>query len=404
MTYSASFNPSGGAAIAGLGITAMTRDYTLSASGLAAEAIRRAIEDAGLQKDEIDGLLINAGVTNAISTGLQSQLGFRNLRLVNHMNGQGSTAGQMVQFSSLAIQAGLASAVVCVFADAPLRPGVSAGAAYGGGGGRPTGMASLTAAYGFFGAANTQYALAARRHMSLYGTTQEQLGAVAVSTRAWATMNPAAMQREPMTLEDYLNSRWIVEPFHLFDCTLVTNGAIAVVVTSAERARDLAQPPVYVIGMGQGHPGNPRRAGFENEVNTGAVQAKETAFAMAGVGVDDVDVRELYDCYTYTTMVTLEDYGFCKKGEGGAFVQDGKLGPGGALPTNTGGGQLSGYYMWGMTPVSEGVIQARGQAGDRQVPQHDVVLVSTQGGILDHHATLILSPDATAGTANGAHR
>jgi acetyl-CoA acetyltransferase len=386
VTLDASFNPSGGAAIVGLGMTEMTREYTYNASGLAGIAIRRALDDAGLVKDDIDGLLVNAGVTNSVSTGLQSFLGFRNLKLVNHMNGQGSTAGQMVQFASLAIQAGMASHVVCVFADDPLKTGMTAGAAYGSGGPRRSGMASLPLAHGLFGGANTQYALAARRHMALYGTTQEQLGSVAISTRAWAMMNPAAMQREPMNLEDYLNSRWIIEPFHLFDCTLVTNGAVAVIVTAADRARDLAQPPVYVTGMGQGHPGNPRRAGYENEVHTGAAQAKETAFAMAGVTADDIDVRELYDCYTYTTIVTLEDYGFCEKGEGGAFVEDGKLGPGGSHPTNTGGGQLSGYYMWGMTPVSEAVIQARGQGGDRQVAKHDTILVSTQGGILDHTA------------------
>ncbi|MBT5774360.1 MAG: hypothetical protein HOH95_08285 [Dehalococcoidia bacterium] len=192
-----------------------------------------------------------------------------------------------------------------------------------------------------------------------------------------------------------------MEPFHLLDCTLVTNGAIAVVVTSRERAANLKQPPVYVTGMGQGHPGNLRRGGYENEINTGAVQAGKTAYAMAGVGPDDIDVRELYDCYTYTTLVTLEDYGFAKKGEGGPFVEDGKLGPGGSHPTNTGGGELSGYYMWGMTPLSEAVIQTRGQGGDHQVEKHDNVLVSTQGGILDQHATLILSPDPTAGT--GGH-
>ncbi len=382
---------SGAAAIAGLGMTEMTREYTRGAAGLAVEAIRLAIEDAGIAKDEIDGLLINAGVTGGVSTNLQRVVGMRDLRLVNHMNGQGSTAGQMVQFASLAIDAGMAAAVVCVFADSPLRPGTSAGAAYGGGGMRATGVRGLNLAYGFFGA-NTSYALAARRHMALYGTTQDQLGAVAISNRKWAGMNPAAMQRAPMTLEDYHGSRWVIEPFHLLDCTLVTNGAVAVIVTSAERARDLKQPPVYVLGMGQGHPGNPQRAGFENEVNTGAALSKETAFEMAGITLDDIDLCELYDCYTYTTLVTLEDYGFCEKGEGGAFVSDGKLEPGGDLPTNTGGGQLSGYYMWGMTPLSEAVIQTRGQGGKRQVPKHDCVLVSTQGGILDHHATLVLSP------------
>jgi|TARA_B110001454_G_scaffold56445_1_gene55211 acetyl-CoA acetyltransferase len=400
MQYNAAFNPSGGAAIVGLGMTEMTREYSYSATGLAGIAVKRALDDAGLKKEEIDGLFINAGVTNSISTPLQTSLGFRDLKLLNHMNAAGSTAGQMVQFASLAIQAGMASYVVCVFADDPLKPGTSAGAAYGGTNNRSTGMASLPASYGFFSGANTSYALAARRHMGLYGTTQDQLGAVAVSTRAWATMNPAAMQRKPMTLDDYHGSRWIVEPFHLLDCTLVSNGAVAVIVAASDQARDLKQPPVYIAGMGQGHPGNPRQAGYENEVNTGARIARDTAYSMAGVGPDDIDIRELYDCYTYTTLVTLEDYGFCEKGEGGAFVEDGRLGPGGSHPTNTGGGQLSGYYMWGMTPVSEAVIQTRGQAGERQVQKRDHVLVSTQGGILDWHSTLILSPNADAGTRN----
>jgi acetyl-CoA acetyltransferase len=396
---------SGAAAIVGLGMTEMTREYTGNAATLALRAIKLALEDAGLQKDDVDGLLTNAGMTGMSSPGfdasapglsLQTQGGFRNLRLINHMSAAGSTAAQMVHYAALAIHAGMANVVACVFADAPLTPGQSASGAYGGGGRRATGFGALGAAYGFFGA-NTSYALAARRHMALYGTTHDQLGAIAVSTRQWATMNPRAMMRTPITLEDYHNSRWIIEPFHLLDCTLVNNGGIAVIVTSAARARDLKQPPVYVLGMGQGHPGNPRRAGFENEVNTGAVLAKETAFRMAGITNDDVDVCELYDCYTYTTLVTLEDYGFCKKGEGGPFVENGRLGPDGDLPTNTGGGQLSGYYMWGMTPISEGVIQARGQGGARQVPKHDIVLVSAQGGTLDYHGCLILSPHPRGG-------
>lgn len=387
-------------AIAGLGITEMTRAPIGEPPVLAARAVRLALEDAGLAKDELDGLLINTGVSGGTfdALGLQVKLGLRNLRLMNHMNAAGSTAAQMVQYASLAIQAGMANAVACVFVDAPLQGGQSAGAAYT----RVRDLPGFTGLYGganspVFGmiGANAAYALAARRHMALYGTTHDQLGAVAVSNRKWAAMNPRAIMRTPITLEDYHNSRWIVEPFHLLDCTLVNNGAIAVIVTSPERAADLKQPPVHVVGMGQGHPGNPRRAGFENETNTGARIAKDTAFRMAGITVEDVDVCELYDCYTYTTVVTLEDYGFCAKGEGGPFVADGKLEPGGSLPTNTGGGQLSGYYMWGMTPLSEGIIQARGQAGERQVPEHDVVLVSCQGGILDYHACLILSPQKT---------
>lgn len=380
----------------------MTREFIGTTEQVAAQAIRLAIEDSGLTKDEIDGLLINPGITDGISIGLQESTGLRNLRLVNHMNAAGSTAGQMVHYAALAIDAGMAEAVVCVFADAPLRGG-SAGAAYGAVRSM-TGMSALSGAYGFVGA-NTGYAMAARRHMSLYGTTHDQLGSVAVSNRKWASMNPRAMQRRPMTLEDYHGSRWIAHPFHLFDCTLVSNGAVAVIVTSAERARSLKQPPAYILGMGQGHPGNPHRAGFENEVNTGPQIAKDTAFGMAGVTNTDITCVQVYDCYTYTTIVTLEDYGFCEKGEGGPFVEDGKLEPGGALPTNTGGGQLSGYYMWGMTPISEAVIQARGTGGEAaqrdvsegEEPKNDCILVGTQGGLLDYHATLILSPHPSSG-------
>ena len=385
----------GKAAICGLGITDMGRIYGHDAQYFAGEAVRLAVADAGLKKEDIDGLLINAGITGmtggGVSLPLQSYLGLNKLRLLNHMNAAGSTAAQMVQYASLAVVNGLANYVICVFADAPLQASRSAGAAYGGVR-RPDGMVSLTSAYGYYGA-NSGYALAARRHMAEYGTTQDQLGAVAVSTRLWATMNPRAQMREPISLEDYHNSRWIMEPLHLLDCCLVSNGAVAVIVTTAERARDMQQPPAYIWGMGQGHHGNPQRRGFDPETASAASIAKTTAFGMAGIGVEDVDVCELYDCYTYTTLVTLEDYGFCKKGEGGPFVEDGKLGPGGALPTNTGGGQLSGYYMWGMTPLSEGVIQTRGQGGERQVADHDIVLVSGNGGVLNYHGCLVLSPN-----------
>ncbi|MGH7858650.1 MAG: thiolase C-terminal domain-containing protein, partial [Candidatus Binatia bacterium] len=143
-----------------------------------------------------------------------------------------------------------------------------------------------------------------------------------------------------------------------------------------------------VWGFGQGHPGGDPA----DTLTSGAPLAKKTAFAMAGVDVGDVQLAELYDCYTFTVLVTLEDYGFCPKGESGPFVADGKTAPGGSLPVNTGGGQLSSFYMWGMTPVSEGVIQARGQGGERQVEKRDVVLVTGNGGILSTHSTLVLSP------------
>ena len=388
----------GATAITGLGMTPMGRVYGKSATELAADAVRTAIADAGLTKGDIDGLLINPGITGftggGVSLPLQNYLGMTNLRLLNHMNAAGSTAAQMVQYAALAINAGMAKHVVCVFADLPLSEGKSAGGAYGGAArnpGRPQGMAGLAPAAGFFGA-NTGYALAAQRHMALYGTNHDQLGTIAVGQRKWAGMSPISQMRDPITMEDYHNSRWIIEPLHLLDCCLVSNGAIAVIVSSAEDAANMAQPPVYIWGMGQGHPGDPARHGFDPETETGGKIAAQTAYAMAGVGPEDVTQCQLYDCYTYTVLVTLEDYGFCKKGEGGPFVEDGKLGPGGALPTNTGGGELSGYYMWGMTPLSEAVIQGRGQGGQRQA-NNDVILCTGNGGMLSYHAALILSPN-----------
>jgi acetyl-CoA acetyltransferase len=174
----------------------------------------------------------------------------------------------------------------------------------------------------------------------------------------------------------------------------VSNGAVAVIVTAADRAKDLECTPAYVLAMAQGFPGNTRRAGDTHDISTGAAITRDTLYGQIGITAKDIDVCELYDCYTYTVLVTLEDYGFCAKGEGGPFVEDGKLGPGGSLPTNTGGGELSAYYMWGMTPLSEGVIQARGTGGERQVAKNDLVLVSGNGGTLDYHAGLILSPHA----------
>jgi acetyl-CoA acetyltransferase len=201
--------------------------------------------------------------------------------------------------------------------------------------------------------------------------------------------------KKPMTLEDHQGSRMVVDPFHLFDCCLVSNGAVAVIVMAADEAATLRPDPAYVLAMAQGFPGNASRAGDLHDTSTGAAICRDQLYGQLGIGAQDIDVREFYDCYTYTVLVTLEDYGFCEKGEGGAFVADGKLGSGGSLPTNTGGGQLSSFYMWGMTPLSEGVIQARGSGGERQVAKHDLVLVSGNGGILDYHASLVLSPHAS---------
>jgi acetyl-CoA acetyltransferase len=381
----------GKTAIAGLGQTKQGKVYDRSYIGFAVEAVELALADAGLERRDLDGLLLNPGLawgTAAMgSFMLQQALGLRDLKLQATMNLGGATAGAMIQHAALAIAAGMCTTIACVFSDRPLkapeeqkgRTGSAASYAFARG---------LDAAYGHFGV-NAMYALVARRHMHTYGTTQDHLGAVAVAERSWANRNPAAqLHGVPLTLADYHASRWVVEPFHMLDCCLVSNGGVAVIVTSAERARSLRKPPVYIWGMGQGHPGGEPA----ETLVSGAPLASATAFGMARIRTADVDVCQLYDCYTFTVLVTLEDYGFCAKGESGPFVAAGHTAPGGSLPVNTGGGQLSSSYMWGMTPIAEGVVQARGEGGERQVPKHDVVLVSGNGGLLSTHTTLVLSP------------
>jgi acetyl-CoA acetyltransferase len=389
-------SPQSQVAIAGLGITDQGRVYGSSPMAFAVEAVRLALDDAGLTRADLDGLLVNPGLSwggNATmaSFGLQQAMGLRDIGFSAAMNLGGATAGAMVMQAALAIRAGLASCVACVFSDAPLKPpradrssgATSSSSAYAFSG-------DLASAYGAFGV-NGLYALVARRHMHRYGTTQDELGAIAVAQRAWAQGNPRAQFcGRPLTLEEYHASRWVAEPLHVLDCCLVSNGGIAVIVTSAERARSLEQPPVYLLGAGQGHPGGDPL----DTLSSGAALAGRTAFAQAGIARSDVDLCEIYDCYTVTVLITLEDYGFCPKGEGGRFVADGRIGPGGSLPVNTGGGQLSSSYMWGMTPISEAVIQVRGQGGERQVPRHDVALVSGNGGVLSTHATLLLGGEA----------
>jgi acetyl-CoA acetyltransferase len=382
----------GSTAICGLGLTELGKVYGRDALDFGVDAVLRALDDAGLDKGDLDGLLINAGITRGLDLRLARALGLRRLELLTEMNAFGSSAGQMVQYAALAVHNGLASTVACVFADAPLRQGEATGAAYAGGRRpRPSAMGSLYGIYGYFGAIPF-YAMSAQRHMDLYGTTRDQLGQIAVSTREWATRNPLAAMREPLTLAEYHASPWVVEPFHVLDCCLVTNGGVAVIVTTAERARDLAQPPVYLRGMAQAHNFDAGATDMDTSIVGPGVRSGEKALRMADSTIDDVTLCQLYDCYTYTVLATLEDYGFCKKGEGGPFVEDGRLGPGGALPTNTGGGELSSYYMWGMTPISEAVVQGRGQGGARQVERNDLILVTGNGGMFNHHATLLMSP------------
>jgi acetyl-CoA acetyltransferase len=381
-------------AIAGLGLTAQGKVYGKTAPQFAAEAVRLAAADAGLTLADVDGLLVSGGLGTQVRIDLQGMLGLVDLKLLTYMQGFGSTAIQMIQYASMAVQSGTAETVAVVWADDPLKEKTRASAAYSAARGVPRGWGAISATNGI-SSANTMYALAARRHMKKYGTTQDHLGHIAVAQRDWAQLNPAAQfYGTPLTLDEYHNSRYIAEPFHLYDCCLVSNGGVAVIVTSLDRARALSQPPVRVLGWAQAHPG---RAGVRNDdfgLVSGAAQSGPRALRMADTTLSEIDVIEVYDCYTFTALLTLEDYGFVPKGEGGpALAEPGAIGPKGRLKVNTGGGELSAFYMWGMTPVHEAVVQARGQGGDRQVDRHDRVLVSGNGGVLDYHSTLILGAD-----------
>lgn len=384
------------AAIAGLGLTEVGKVYGKTSFDLASEAVQLAAADAGLAVGDIDGLLINPGVAApALDLTLARRLGLRDLRMLTVMTAYGASAGIMVATAAQAVQSGAADVVACVFADTPRSQESTGADAYRASSVLATGFRSAESAAGLHSTTH-RYALAADRYMSTYGVTQDQLGAVAISQRKWAQLNPNAAMREPLDLEEYHASRWVVEPLHLFDCCLVSNGAAAVIVTRADRARDLAQPPVHVRGWGQAHPAPPLRSGSTFGLTTGARPSGKAALDMAGLSPEEIQLREIYDCYTYTVLVTLEDYGFCEPGEAGALAASGAMAPGGTLPTNTGGGQLSSFYLWGMTPLHEAVTQVRGQAGARQVQQHDTAMVSGNGGILEHHSTLVLASGAAA--------
>lgn len=240
------------------------------------------------------------------------------------------------------------------------------------------------------------YALAASRHMAVYGTTSEQLAQIAVSTREWAARNPRARFRDPITVDDVLASPMETSPLHRLDCCLRTDGAGAFVLTSAERARSLAKPPVYVLGAATAHDHTMISEMPDLTVTPGAVSGP-AAFAMAGITPDDVDVLMGYDSFTITALLHLEDLGFCAKGEGGPFVADGRLGPGGALPMNTNGGGLSYTHpgMYGMFLIVEAVRQLRGECGPRQVDGAEVAVAHGSGMVLSCMSTLVLGTEAT---------
>jgi acetyl-CoA acetyltransferase len=384
--------------ISGLGLTAMTREEPTSARALAVGACRLALQDAALGTADIDGLMVaHSPIASCEEVGISFQrvLGLRDLRVVQDVHAEGSSVAQLLQNAALYIGAGLARHVLCVFADASVRATGGSGASfalevpYGG-------VPGWEGAHGLFTAV-AAYALEARRHMALYGTTEAHLGAVAASARRWSAGNPLAIARRPLTADEYLSSPWVAEPFRKLDCAYPVNGGAAVIVSSGEAAAAVSAPVVELVGCGQAHGGGFRQRRPEPDRVTGAGVAARRALRDAGLELDDIDVCEVYDCFTFATIALLEDIGFCARGDGGPFVADGNIDPGGSIPTNTGGGQLAGYYLQGMTPVTEAIIQLRRDGGDRQVVDANVALVCTHGGIFDHHAALVLQRGEASG-------
>jgi acetyl-CoA acetyltransferase len=228
--------------------------------------------------------------------------------------------------------------------------------------------------------------------MHTYGTTAEQFAAIAVACRKHACLNPAAEMRTPITIDDVMNSRMIADPLHLLDCSLVSDGGSAIIMTSADRASDFPHDPVYILGVGEGH-GHEHISQAQSLTTSFAVESGRRAYAMAGLKPSDMDFAQLYDCFTPTVLVELEDLGFCQKGEGGAFVENGNIELGGMLPVNTHGGLLSHCHPGNpgsMFALTETVTQLRGTAGARQVTDAKVALVHGQGGIMSSHTTVIL--------------
>jgi acetyl-CoA acetyltransferase len=236
-----------------------------------------------------------------------------------------------------------------------------------------------------------QYAAIAARHMYEFGTTSEQMAAVAVAMRRHASLNPTATMRNPITVQDVMSARWIVKPLHLLDCCLVSDGAAAFVVTSAEQAQDLRKPPAYLLGFGQHHP-HFALTDATTLTTLGSKRSSELAYRMAGLGPADMEFAQIYDCFSIIVIITLEDYGFCAKGEGGAFVEGGRIELGGQLPVNTHGGLLSHAHVEGMAHIVEAVRQLRGGEvePERQLDQPRVGIVSGNGGVGSTHGTLIL--------------
>lgn len=374
--------------LVGLGMTAMSITPGAAPQELAREAVDLALADAAITRADVDGLLVGSsqGIRpDRLGVAFAAQGGFGDLRLLEHVEIKGATTIAMIQRAALAIAAGQARTVVCVFADAPLVAGKGAGSTYAHSGGQ-SGTRGLERASGVLGSVPT-YALLAQRWMHVSGSCPEDLAAIVTTQRAWAVDNPAAVARKPLSEDDYLASPLISTPLRRLDCARPVNGAVAVIVSNDAAIGHPAR--LAVRGTGRSHPVRHRRAGAESWFGGGR-RAVDDALEYAGMSRSDLDVAELYDPFSVVTLMLLEEYDLIGGAKAGAFVRAGETGPGGRLPTNTGGGQLSGFYLQGMTPLAEAMVQLRAEGGERQVPGASVALVGGIGGRLDHHAALVL--------------
>ncbi len=381
----------GAAAIVGVAdVASPTGELDLHGRALEVAMVEAALADAGLTLDDVDG------VCHATSSLMFAEYLGIHPRYTESTNTGGSSYEVHLEHAAAAINAGLCDVVIDVYASTPRSDRKRAVNRM-----RPQMMGPYPTLEWETPYALRQpmgpYALAASRHMAVYGTTAEQLARIAVSTRQWAAMNPQARYREPITVDDVLASPIECSPLHRLDCCLVTDGAGAFVMTSADRARDLAKPPVYVLGAGTAHDHAMMISQMPDLATTPGVISGGNAFRMAGIKPDDVDLLMGYDSFTITALLHLEDLGFCAKGEGGAFVETGATAPGGSLPMNTNGGGLSYTHpgMYGMFLITEAVKQLRGEAGERQVSGTEVAVAHGSGMLLSCMSTAVLGTEAT---------
>jgi acetyl-CoA acetyltransferase len=380
--------PRSQAAIAGIGCTEFSKDSGVSVFALAARAVKAAVHDAGLELKDVDGLATFGPNDSVAPNLLAPALGIRSMNWYVDQFLGGSVSMSIIGQAALAVSAGVADCVVCYRA----LNGRSGSRMNGSGAfvQRPPWDMQYRASTGYIVPAQ-EIAMAARAHMLRYGTTSEDLGRMAVLCRNHALDNDRAMMRRPLSLEDYLNSRWIVDPFRLYDCCLETDGAVAAVMVSADRAKDLAHRPVLVKGAAWGSGVNIINNGHTDLAESPAKLIADKLYRSAGIGPADVDFAELYDCFTYTLLSQIEGYGLCEAGAVPARAVEGMFDrDGGSLPINTAGGLLSEGYLHGMNHVFEAVEQIRGDAGKRQIERHDTALVTGQLGYVSGYSSALV--------------